>query len=103
MAVDKVGRLHAATHAGIQMFDPTGRMGGVINKPTVQACSNVVFGGPGHVCLYATCQDKVFRRKTKSPRQPSLLRDKRWVVSSFLESGRFQTPHSAGRPLANSG
>ena len=33
MAVDDAGRLYVATLAGLQMFDPTGRKGGVILKP----------------------------------------------------------------------
>jgi sugar lactone lactonase YvrE len=66
MTVDKAGRVYVATRSGVQMFDPTGRMGGVILKPQAGSLSNVVFGGPELNVLYATCGDKVFRRLTKT-------------------------------------
>lgn len=66
MTVDKAGRVYVATRMGVQMFDPTGRMGGVIAKPHAGPLSNVAFGGPELNILYATCGDKVFRRRTKT-------------------------------------
>lgn len=65
MTVDSDGRLYVATLAGLQMFDPTGRLGGVIAKPQNAFLSNAVFGGPQFDTLYVTCTDKVYRRKTK--------------------------------------
>jgi sugar lactone lactonase YvrE len=65
MTVDREGRLYVCTHAGLQMFDPTGRLGGVIRKPQEKFLSNVVFGGEKLDYLYVTCTDKVFRRKVK--------------------------------------
>lgn len=70
MTVDRAGRLYVATHAGLQMFDPTGRLGGVIAKPQNRFLSNVVFGGPKLDTLYVTCSDKVYRRKTKTAGVP---------------------------------
>jgi sugar lactone lactonase YvrE len=66
MTIDAAGRLYVATLAGLQMFDPTGRMGGVIAKPQRSFLSNAVFGGPDLDTLYVTCTDKVYRRKTKT-------------------------------------
>lgn len=67
MTVDTVGRLYVATRAGLQMFDPTGRMGGVIHKPTPNGpLSNVCFGGPKLNVLYVTAGDKVFKRQTQA-------------------------------------
>lgn len=63
MTVDSVGRLYVATHAGVQVFDTQGRLSGVIAKPQNAFLSNVVFGGPELNWLYATCTDKVYRRK----------------------------------------
>jgi sugar lactone lactonase YvrE len=74
MTVDKAGRLYVATHAGVQMFDPTGRMGGVIAKPQNKFLSNIVFAGETFDVLYATCTDKVYRRKTKTIGAPFLLK-----------------------------
>jgi enterochelin esterase family protein len=76
MTFDKAGRIYVCTHAGLQMFDPTGRLGGVIAKPQEKTLSNVVFGGPDFAYLYVTCTDKVYRRKTKSPGEPYFLRSK---------------------------
>ena len=76
MTVDKAGRLYVASYAGLQMFDPTGRQGGVIAKPQDKFLSNAVFGGPEFAYLYVTCSDKVYRRKTKSPGAPYFLRAK---------------------------
>lgn len=70
MAVDDRGRLYVATHAGIQMFDPTGRLGGTIAKPQNRFLSNICFGGEGFGYLYATCSDKVYRRKVKPTGTP---------------------------------
>jgi sugar lactone lactonase YvrE len=66
MTVDADGRLYVATYAGLQVFDTTGRLSGVILKPQHQFLSNVTFAGPGLQWLYVTCSDKVYRRKTKA-------------------------------------
>lgn len=67
MTIDKDGRLYATTAAGLQMFDPIGRLGGVIHKPQpTKSLSNACFGGPGLSFLYVTNGDKVYRRKTKT-------------------------------------
>lgn len=67
MTVDTVGRLYVATRAGLQMFDPIGRMGGVIHKPLAdRPLSNVCFGGPKLDTLYVTAGDKVFKRATQA-------------------------------------
>ena len=65
MAVDTNGRLYVTTSAGVQMFDPTGRMGGVIGNPHRGSLANVVFGGPKRNRMYVTAGDRVYQRKTK--------------------------------------
>lgn len=70
MTVDRFGRVYVATHAGLQMFDPTGRMGGVILKPQAKKLSNAAFGGKDRKYLYVTCSDRVYRRLTKSAGVP---------------------------------
>ena len=74
MTVDGDNRLYVTTYAGVQMFDPTGRMGGVIAKPQPGSLSNVVFGGPGFQFLYVTAGDKVYRRRVKPVGAPYFLR-----------------------------
>jgi sugar lactone lactonase YvrE len=65
MKVDSVGRLYVATRAGLQFFDPTGRLGGTILKPQPGPLANVCFGGKNLDTLYVTAGDKVFKRKTQ--------------------------------------
>lgn len=67
MATDVHGRWYVTTAMGLQMFDPTGRMGGVIatpdpEVPLVSAC----FAGPNHEFLYVANGGKIYRRKTKT-------------------------------------
>lgn len=66
MAVDTLGRLYVTTQMGIQFCDQAGRVNGIILKPHEQWLSNVKFGGPNLDYLYATCGDKVYRRKVKA-------------------------------------
>lgn len=66
MTVDLAGRLYVATDSGLQVFDPTGRMSGVLLKPQRKFLSNVAFGGPKFDTLYVTSTDKVYRRRTKA-------------------------------------
>ena len=64
LAVDREGRLFITSYVGIQMFDPTGRLGGVIARPGDKGCVSVAFAGPERAWLYACANDKIFRRKT---------------------------------------
>ncbi|HEY3855865.1 MAG TPA: SMP-30/gluconolactonase/LRE family protein [Verrucomicrobiae bacterium] len=64
MAVDQDGRAFITSYVGIQMFDGTGRLSGVIAKPTDKGCVSVAFAGPDRSWLYACASNKVFRRKT---------------------------------------
>jgi len=66
MTTDSAGRYYVTTAVGLQMFDGTGRLGGVIAKPQNKALSNVTFAGPNLQYLYVTCADKIYRRKTKA-------------------------------------
>lgn len=74
MTVDSAGRLYVCSRVGLQVFDPTGRMCGVILKPQPAFLSNVVLGGPKRDTLYVTCTDKVYRRKTKATGVPRAAR-----------------------------
>jgi gluconolactonase len=64
MIVDEKGRPFVTSHAGIQMFDATGRLGGVISKPNEKGCVSVALAGTDKAWLYACASDKVYRRKT---------------------------------------
>jgi enterochelin esterase family protein len=60
------GRFYVTSHVGIQMFDATGRLGGVIAKPTNKGCVSVAFAGPNHSYLYACASDRIYRRKLQA-------------------------------------
>ena len=64
LRTDRDGRLYVATRMGIQFCDQAGRVNGIIPAPNGKV-SNFCFGGPDFDVLYATCGDKVFRRKVK--------------------------------------
>ncbi|HUR47776.1 MAG TPA: SMP-30/gluconolactonase/LRE family protein [Candidatus Saccharimonadales bacterium] len=66
MTVDTMGRYYVTSALGIQMFDSTGRMGGVIARPQNKGAVSAAFGGPNLEYLYVCSTDKVFRRKTKA-------------------------------------
>jgi gluconolactonase len=63
---DVQGRYYITSHLGIQIFDSTGRLSGVMAKPTSKGCVSVAFAGPNLEYLYACASDKVFRRKLKA-------------------------------------
>ena len=66
MAVDKSGRYYVTSELGVQVFDPTGRLCGVLPKPNAtQPLTSCTLAGPNHEYLYVTNGDKVFRRKLK--------------------------------------
>jgi sugar lactone lactonase YvrE len=60
--VDRNGWIYVATRLGIQVCDQAGRVNLIIPTPNGR-CTNLAFGGPKFDTLYATCNDKVYRRK----------------------------------------
>jgi sugar lactone lactonase YvrE/enterochelin esterase-like enzyme len=64
MRVDRDGRLYVATRMGIQVCDQPGRVNAIIPTPNGRV-SNLCFGGPEFNILYATCGDRVYKRKVK--------------------------------------
>jgi sugar lactone lactonase YvrE len=66
LTVDVSGRIYAATPLGVQMFDPTGRLSGVLLPPERADVTAVIFGGPERDRLYVLCGDKVYSRKVRA-------------------------------------
>ena len=66
MTTDGQGRYYVTSHVGIQMFDSTGRLGGVIARPQNKGTVSVAFAGPNLEYLYVCSSDKIYRRKTKA-------------------------------------
>ena len=64
MKVDTAGRLYVATRMGIQVCDQAGRVNCIVPTPNGRV-SNLEFGGADFSTLFATCGDKVFKRKMK--------------------------------------
>jgi len=64
MRVDRDGRLYVATRMGIQVCDQAGRVNCILPTPNGKI-ANLSFGGSDNDILYATCGDKVYRRKLK--------------------------------------
>jgi sugar lactone lactonase YvrE/enterochelin esterase-like enzyme len=62
--VDSDGRLYVATRLGIQVCDQAGRVNCIVQTPNGRV-SNVSFGGANFDTLFATCGDKVYKRKLK--------------------------------------
>ncbi|WZO98915.1 SMP-30/gluconolactonase/LRE family protein [Isosphaeraceae bacterium EP7] len=65
LRVDRDGRLYAATRLGIQVCDQAGRVNAIIPTPNGKV-SNLTFGGPDFDTIYATCNDRVYKRKVKT-------------------------------------
>jgi sugar lactone lactonase YvrE/enterochelin esterase-like enzyme len=62
MCVDADGRLYVATRLGIQVCDQAGRVNCILPMPNGKI-SALTFGGEKFDTLFATCGDKVFKRK----------------------------------------
>ena len=63
MTVDSDGRYFVTSALGIQMFDWTGRLSGIIARPQPKGTVSCAFGGPEFNYLYACSSDKIYRRK----------------------------------------
>ena len=70
-AVDRDGRLYAATRTGIQVFDRNGRVRAILPTPG-GAVIGLTFGGPFLDTLYVSCADhKVYRRLVQTTGAPA--------------------------------
>ncbi len=68
--VDRDGRVYVATRMGIQVCDQPGRVNFILPTPNGKV-SNITFGGEKFDTLFATCGDKVYKRKVKVSGSPS--------------------------------
>jgi gluconolactonase len=65
LRTDTQGRVWVATRMGLQVCDQPGRVNCIIPTPNGKV-SNLTFGGPKLDTVYATCGDKVYRRKVNA-------------------------------------
>lgn len=64
---DEKGRFYVTTESGIQVFDATGRLSGVIAKPSQESkIVSVEFAGKDKDWLYVCDRDKIYKRKTRT-------------------------------------
>jgi len=64
MAVDRAGRWYVTSALGVQVFDPTGRLCGVLPKPAPdKPLTSCILAGPGHEWLHVTNGDTIYRRR----------------------------------------
>ncbi|MFO0922403.1 MAG: SMP-30/gluconolactonase/LRE family protein [Pirellulales bacterium] len=66
MATDAQGRYYVTSAVGLQVFDPTGRLCGVLPPPEPKPMVSVELSGPGMSYLFVCCGDKIYRRKTQA-------------------------------------
>ncbi|MHA3773283.1 SMP-30/gluconolactonase/LRE family protein [Verrucomicrobiota bacterium sgz303538] len=67
MTTDMAGRYYVTSALGVQVFDPTGRMCGVLTRPQLdKPLTSCTLSGPGRAYLYVTNGDKIFRRKVQA-------------------------------------
>lgn len=60
------GRYFVTTELGVQIFDPAGRLAGIITKPSPESkVVSVEFAGKDRDVLYIAAGDKIFGRKVK--------------------------------------
>ena len=70
-AMDRDGRLYAATRMGIQVFDRNGRARAILPVPGGEA-TGLAFGGADFGTLYVCCADhRLYRRKMNASGAPS--------------------------------
>ena len=67
MTSDTLGRFYVTSAVGVQVFDPTGRLCGVVTRPQPEKpLTSCGLSGPGRGYLYVTNGDKIFRRKVQA-------------------------------------
>ena len=74
MAVDAEGHYFVTSSLGIQMFDVTGRLSGIISRPQPKGTVSCAFGGPDMSYLYACSSDRIYRRKLQVRGLPAQTR-----------------------------
>jgi len=70
MTVDADGRCYVTSALGLQVFDVSGKLLGVLPKPGNGPLVSAGFGGKALSTLYVACGDKIYRRETKTHGAP---------------------------------
>jgi sugar lactone lactonase YvrE len=67
LAMDVHGTLFAASPMGVQVFDRNGRVMAILPLPNNEPATGLCFGGPAFDTLYVTSNDRVYKRKLRTP------------------------------------
>jgi gluconolactonase len=76
MVMDTRNLLYAATTLGVQVFDPTGRLCGVMLPPANENMTAITIGGKDANQLFIACGDKIYSRKIQGKAAYTLKKDK---------------------------
>jgi enterochelin esterase family protein len=76
MTMDAAYLLYACTTLGVQVFDPTGRLSGVISSPAKEELTAIAIGGPKADTLYVACGDRIFARPIQGKASYTLSKKK---------------------------
>ena len=76
MTMDAGYLLYACTPLGIQVFDPTGRLSGVIAAPSKDTMTAITIGGVNADELFVAAGDKIYARKIQGKASYTLKKDK---------------------------
>lgn len=76
MTMDAGYLLYAATPLGIQVFDPTGRLSGVIAAPAKDAISALAIGGEKADTLFVSAGERIYARKIQGKASYTLKKEK---------------------------
>jgi hypothetical protein len=76
MVMDAGNLLYACTPLGVQVFDPTGRLCGVVLPPAKEEMTAITIGGEKGDTLFVAAGDKVYSRKIQGKAAYTLKKDK---------------------------
>jgi hypothetical protein len=62
IVLDTVGRIYVATTVGVQVFDPTGRLCGVMHPPAAGPLEDLAWAGPDRATLIGRAGGKTYER-----------------------------------------
>ncbi len=76
MTMDAGYLLYACTPLGIQVFDPTGRLSGVIPNPAKEPMTAITIGGAKADELFVAAGDKIYARRIQGKASYTLKKEK---------------------------
>jgi hypothetical protein len=81
--------IYACTRAGVQAFDPTGRLCGVILAPTKEEMTAICIGQDKGNTLYVACGDRIYARPIQGKAVYTLKKEKGPKILRLPRSARL--------------